>query len=60
MGSVCELHAPTDRLLVRDNLLQELLPLQSVVRTGNNETSQMKDRMSDSIDQFFHTIKNLV
>ena len=44
---------------VRDNILQELLPLQSVVRAGNNENSRMTDRMSDSIGQFFSNIKEL-
>ena len=45
---------------VRGNILRKLLPLQSVVRTGNNENSRMTDRMSDSIVQFFQTVKNLV
>ena len=42
-------------------MLQELLPLQSVLREGNNENSRMTDRMSDSTDLFFQTInKELV
>ena len=41
---------------VRDNILQELLPLQSVVRAGNNENSRVTDRMSDSIGHFFFSI----
>ena len=44
---------------VRDNILRELLPLQSVITTGNNENSRMTDRMSDSIDHFFSNNKEL-
>ena len=45
---------------VRGNILQGLLPLQSVVRAGNDENSRVTGRMSDSIDHFFQTIKSLV
>ena len=45
---------------VRDIILEELLPLQSVVRAGSNENARMTDRMSDSIDKFFQIIKYLV
>ena len=35
---------------VRDNILQRLLPVQSVVSAGNNENSRMTNKMSDSVD----------
>ena len=44
---------------VRDNIFHELLPLQSVVRTANNENSRMTDRMSDYFDHFFSNNKEL-
>ena len=34
--------------------------MQSVVSAGNNENSRKTNKMSDSVDYFFQTLKNLV